>query len=674
MRLWILFTAFLVNFVLLFTACSDKDKNAGGTSEAENSIAISDKEIAGVTQKGPFTKGSIVTLYELNFGTLAQTGKSFIGKISDSTGSFSINKIELASQYALLQAEGYYLNEITGKVSASQIALNAISDLSERDNVNINLLTHLEYERAVWLANENEMTIKDAKAKADKEIFSAFGVEYNGVRFEDLDIFGKDDADAALLAISVIMHSGRSEGEFSLALANMAMDLEKDGKWNDAKAIAEAADNSFEADTAQIRKNMEAWSIAKAIPNFAPIVEYFWNDAFGLGRCTAKCEGEIKPDSNSRSRYYKKNFICEKTHWHLVGEKMSSSSAGKNSSSSISTESSSAESSCSIPESSSSSSSEKKTDDSSESGVSSSSIERSSSSTKQSSSSRQSTATIDPPYKEETSIIDPEVLAILGTCNDDNEGTVKKAFNISFICKSGLWYSLLLADMEQDSWFNPDITYGTLTDERDGQTYRTVVIGTQNWMAENLHYAGENASEELATNIANEILCPSGDEEYCKKAGYVYSWTAAMNISPIYQTRPVSTSLINDVHQGICPEGWHIPTKEEWNTLLIFVTPSYQSSSDPKETHTLKALNSWVYNEKDIIPTNTTGFSALSTGCDYGFKGKKMGQCAAFISTTTYSNGNYSGINFYYWTDGADIGSRAPDVKASVRCVENAAP
>ena len=621
MRLWTLFTTFFINFVLLFTACSSEDKNAGGTSEAENSIAISDKEVAGVSQKGPFTKGSNVTLYELNFNTRAQTGKSFLGKISDSTGSFSINKIELASQYALLQAEGYYLNEITGKVSASPITLSAISDLSERDKVNINLLTHLEYERAVWLANEKETTIKKAKVEADKEIFAAFGVEYNGDRFEDLDIFGKDDADAALLAISVIMHSGRSEGEFSLALANMAMDLEKDGKWNDAKAIAEAADNSFEADTAQIRKNMEAWSIAKAIPNFAPIVEYFWNDAFGLGHCTAKREGETKPNSNSRSRYYQKDFVCEKNHWHLVGEKLSSSSTA-----------------------------DKIT----------------------SSSSRQSTATIDPPYKEETSIIDPEVLGILGTCNGDNENEIKKAFNISFICKSGLWYSLLLADMEQDSWFNPNITYGTLTDERDGQTYRTVVIGTQNWMAENLHYAGENASEELVANMANEVLCPSGDEEYCEKAGYVYSWTATMNISPTYATRHYSTIPIDDVHQGICPKGWHVPTQEEWQTLLEYATPAYEENT-PRRTLNLKSLDSWIYNEKEYAPTNTTGFSVISTSCQYGWNGKDMGQCAAFISAT-HSDERYSGINFYYWRDEVDIGGRKLDIKASVRCVENAAP
>ena len=634
MRLWTLFTAFPAIFVLLFTACSDKDKNAGGTSEAENSIAISDKEVAGVTQKGPFTKGSNVTLYELNFRTRAQTGKSFIGKISDSTGSFSINKIELASQYALLQADGYYLNEITGKVSASPITLSAISDLSERDNVNINLLTHLEYERAVWLANENETTIKIAKVEADKEIFSAFGVEYGGGRFEDLDIFGNGDADAALLAISVIMHSGRSEGEFSLALANMAMDLEKDGKWDDAKAIAEAADNSFEADTAQIRKNMEAWNIAKTIPDFAPVVEYFWNDAFGLGRCTAKREGEIRPDNNSRSRYYGEDFVCKKGHWYLLGEKQASSSSHTG-------ESSIAES--------------------------------SSSSARRSSSSRQSTATIDPPYTENMAIVDPEVLASLGICNGENENAIKKAFNISFICKSGLWYTLLLADMEQDSWFNPDITYGTLTDERDGQTYKTVVIGTQKWMAENLHYAGENASEELAANMANEVLCPSGDEEYCEKAGYVYSWTAAMNISPTYATRHSSTIPIDAVHQGICPEGWHVPTQEEWNTLLIFVTPSYQTILDPKQTHSLKALDSWIYNEKDYAPTNTTGFSVLSTGCQYGYNGEDMGQCAAFISTT-YSDERYSGINFYYWKDDVDIGGRKFDIKASVRCVENAAP
>lgn len=662
MKLWALFAFILINFSLFFSACSDDDKNAGGTSEADNSIAITDKTVAGVSQKGPFTNGSVVTLYELNFNTRAQTGKSFFGKISDDKGSFLINNIELTSQYALLKADGFYRNEITGKVSTSQITLNAISDLSERDKVNINLLTHLEYERAVWLAQEKEITISDAKDEADQEIFAAFGVEYDGYHFEDLNIFGSSDADAALLAISVIMHAGRSEGEFSQALADLATDLQKDGKWSDSSSIANAADNSFEADTIQIRKNIERWKISNAIPDFAPIMEYFWNNVFDLGRCIALREGEIRANGNPHSKYYGKHFVCENEHWLLTEKTTISSSSIESSSNSA------AESSSSVAE-----------NDTTTETVSSSSTgniqnsENSSSSVKRSSSSRQSTSVIVYPDQDDSHAVDPELLDSLGTCDAENENMIKVVFDISFICKDELWYNILLNDMEQDSWFNPDIEYGTLTDERDGRTYRTVTIGTQKWMAENLHYDGENASEELAANMAEEILCLSGDEDYCEKAGYVYSWTAAMNISYVYTKRIYSTVPIDDVHQGICPDGWHIPTEDEWRTLLEYVTPNYKSF-DPLRTYKLKSLNGWIYNERDYAPTNETGFSALATGCDGGWNGEEMGQCSFFTSATysaSFGSSVYFGVQFYYWTDEADIGGRSLDRKASVRCVED---
>lgn len=652
--MYLRFVTLLVYLLLFIVACSDKDKNAGGTSEAENSIAIENKDIAGMSQKGPFVKGSSVTLYELNFETRAQTGKSFLGRISEDMGTFAISKIELASQYALLRVDGFYRNEVTGKVSASQITLNAISDLSDRDNVNINLLTHLEYERALWLAQNEDMTVKQAKKIADQEIFEAFAEDFAGESVEDLDIFGNADGDAVLLAISIIMQAGRSEGEFSLSLADLAKDIEEDGVWNDSLERAQSADNSFEVELAQVRENILGWNISQNISMFENYVEYFWSDVFGLGRCTEKREGEIRPDTNPKSRYFNEKFICEKLHWRLLGKKISSSSAEESSSSSISTESSSSS-----------------ANDSSESGDSSSSDSsssgKSSSSIKRSSSSRQSTATIDPPYKEETSIIDPEVLAILGTCSSEGESAVKKVYNNSFVCKSGLWYSLLLIDMEKDSWYNPDITYGTLTDQRDGQTYRTVVIGTQNWMAENLHYAGENASEELATNMANEVLCPSGDETLCKKTGYVYSWTAAVNISPIYQQRQATSLPIGEEHQGICPDGWHVPSLDEWYALLEYVAPlDYHGG-----THALKSQDSWIYNDKEYIPTNSTGFSAVATGCDYNWE---QGKCAAFHTASYNTSEICSGGNFNYWTDQADFGGRFSSTLASVRCVENAAP
>jgi hypothetical protein len=86
--------------------------------------AITNKTIVGVSQKGPFINGSTVTLYELNFETQAQTGKSFIGQIEDDHGSFSISKIELTSQYALLNANGFYRNENADETTIANLTDN----------------------------------------------------------------------------------------------------------------------------------------------------------------------------------------------------------------------------------------------------------------------------------------------------------------------------------------------------------------------------------------------------------------------------------------------------------------------------------------------------------------------------------------------------------------------
>ena len=83
---------------------------------------------------------------------------------------------------------GYYRNEISGNISASPIRLNAISDLSDRKNVNINLLTHLEYERVIWLTQNEEITVKAAKKQAGQEIFKAFYADYDGEYLEDLAV------------------------------------------------------------------------------------------------------------------------------------------------------------------------------------------------------------------------------------------------------------------------------------------------------------------------------------------------------------------------------------------------------------------------------------------------------------------------------------------------------
>ena len=124
--------------VAMLAACGDDSSTSG-----PDVVEVKNKTISGVSQKGPFVTGSSVKLYELDGRTYVQTGNVFPGKISSDDGKFSVPKVTLSSQYALLEASGYFRNELTGDRSEGPITLNALTDLSDREKVNINLLTHL---------------------------------------------------------------------------------------------------------------------------------------------------------------------------------------------------------------------------------------------------------------------------------------------------------------------------------------------------------------------------------------------------------------------------------------------------------------------------------------------------------------------------------------------------
>ena len=138
-------------------ACSDGDKTAGTSEEAEGIVAITNREIAGVSQKGPFLVGSSVAIQELDGHTFSQTGNSFRASVKSDQGDFVVKGVNLASQYALLEVSGYYRNEVTGQNSQGIIVLNAVTDLTDRNHVNVNLLTHLSAGRILVLVQNQGM-------------------------------------------------------------------------------------------------------------------------------------------------------------------------------------------------------------------------------------------------------------------------------------------------------------------------------------------------------------------------------------------------------------------------------------------------------------------------------------------------------------------------------------
>ena len=312
---------FLLFLLTLICACSDSGSSgdngeqSGGASEAGNAIAIEDKTIAGVSEKGPFINGSAVKIYELSFENLGQTGRTYTGKIASDHGDFRFPNVNLVSQYALLEVDGFYRNEVTGKESAAPITLNALVDFSNRRTANINLLTHLAYERMQFLVDDG-ISVVEAKKQAEKEILEAFYIKKDSIdNFEDLSIFESGDGNAALLAISILMQGDLPEAKFSSRLANFAYDIEKDGVWNDSLTAADMADWACTADFDKIEDNIKSWNLGSSIPDFKKYVKPFWWNIFGLGACSEKNKGEEKAVTNTFSEYNGLMFVCENSDW-----------------------------------------------------------------------------------------------------------------------------------------------------------------------------------------------------------------------------------------------------------------------------------------------------------------------------------------------------------------------
>ena len=549
MKKWILPTLMLGS--ILVTACSDGRQTTGTSEESEGITAVKDWEVAGVSQKGPFVTGSSVTVQELDGITLKQTGKSFKGTIKSDKGDFAIKDINLQSQYAILEASGYYRDEITGKKSTGTVTLRALTDLTKRKTVNINLLTHLEYERVMYLVTEKKMSIAKAKAQADEEILAAFGIDVDFGKSEDLNIFESGDGNAALLAISVLMHAdadvaGLTErmGEFSIAIA-------EGGDWEDADTKAVIADWACDADLkgalATVRDNVEGWKYADSVPAFEKYVTNFWWDNYGLGQCTSKREGDTKRNVNKLSKMYNEYFICESGRWHIPGEEPASSSSG----------------------------------------------------------------------------------------NEPGSSSVDSG----------------------------EPVFGELTDARDGRVYKTVKLGSQEWMAENLNYAAEGS------------LCYEDDEKNCEKYGRLYNWEIALDTSNRGCGDNFSgCRLRSDFHprEGICPDGWHVPEHAEWDTLFAYADAHGEGES---AGDALQAYYRDDYLEK-TYSSDRFGFNVVPAGVFNGKEFSGLGTSSEFwtasIETTdwlSYISITPSTIHFVKGS-GSNVYMTHISHAVSVRCVK----
>jgi len=190
----------------------------------------------------------------------------------------------------------------------------------------------------------------------------------------------------------------------------------------------------------------------------------------------------------------------------------------------------------------------------------------------------------------------------------------------------------------------------------DIKNYKTVVIGTQTWMAENLDYDVEGSK------------CYDDKPENCVKYGRLYSWITAMGLdssdlsgfSCNLGSGCPDRELAN--HQGICPSGWHIPSETEWTTLI-----DYAGGVDMAGKN-LKAKNGWSNNGNGV---DEYGFTALPGGLysDSDDSFEAVGDFGCWWSA------NYSFSAYGHFITGGDWVNRNYDdgrgLFFNVRCVKN---
>lgn len=206
------------------------------------------------------------------------------------------------------------------------------------------------------------------------------------------------------------------------------------------------------------------------------------------------------------------------------------------------------------------------------------------------------------------------------------------------------------------------ISYGFLTDTRDKQTYKTVTIGKQTWMAQNLNYATKKSS------------CYNNDSTYCAKYGRLYYWSEAMDSLGTWSKNGKGCGLVTGVNctptypvRGICPSGYHLPSGAEYETLYTTVGGVWYSDGGivSEVAKKLKSASGWSDGGNG---SDDYGFSVLPAGKKRRSTFENEGSSTYFW--TSVQNGDYAFIRNFH-EGGISVDGKYEDLRnaVSVRCV-----
>lgn len=235
-----------IGMMAMLQSCSSNDDLDGYTPTNFN--------VGGKVEKGPFVRGTAIQMQPLD-AELDETGESFTSTITDNEGTFTFGSKLLKSPYVKLSASGYYFNEVTGELSKGTLALNAVANLQNAADVNLNILSHLKYQRVMDLVAKDGKSFKEANNQAQEEVLKTFGLEkYAKTDVNHFSITSGTDEAAALIAVSSLILYNRSEAQITEYLSQLSEEFAEDGNFSETTKL-------------QIRKDM--FSLESKLPQIA---------------------------------------------------------------------------------------------------------------------------------------------------------------------------------------------------------------------------------------------------------------------------------------------------------------------------------------------------------------------------------------------------------------------
>lgn len=623
----ILITLSLGILLLLIYAC-EKD-----TIEDNQ---ITKEKVSGLVQKGPFINGTQILMADLN-SSMKQIGKIFSTQITNDYGAFEVHEVVLSSSYVEFSAAGYYFNEVSGKISSAPLTLFALSDVSDINSVNINILTHLEKQRVEYLITEHNNKFAEAKKTAQSEILSMFGYHEEDMSgSETLTIQSDNQSNAILLAISVILQGNRSVGTLTELLANISNDLKEDGIMSDEKILDSLRTTTLALDLNTIRKNLvdrfQSLGVGATIADFESYVNSFLSftaqqpigitsPADNIQTHSATLQAGIQPNSSPTQVSFEYGTTTDygltvtATQSPLSGNTYQMASAV-------------------IEELEPGTSYHCRVVAENEQGLV-YGIDREFTTlgavpttilldpSKITTTTASLNATVNPndlntvvnfEYGESISYGNSAVASQSPLTGNSNQNV---NVDISDLEPGIVYHYRIIAENELGVSYGEDATFtttftgiiGSVADV-DGNLYSTIGIGYQIWMAENLKATQSvdgNLIPLVTLNTEWETLGES-DLAYCffennkdNEYGAYYTFSAATGIQG-------ETILASGNIQGVCPSGWHIPRKEEYYELVNFISSDEQISN---LAQALKATSGWP---SETNGTDDYGFSSVPTG------------------------------------------------------------